>query len=84
MFFVVAVLVAAFLMWRQRSEGVIVVRALPPRPRASKLASSLKDAAIRDLIERNQFIEATQLYRRLYGVDLPAAKAAIDRMMLEQ
>ncbi len=41
-------------------------------------------AAIRLMVKNNQFIEAIQLYRRLYGVDLAAAKKAVDAMMLEQ
>ena len=41
-------------------------------------------AAIRRLVENDQFIEAMQLYRRVYGVDLEAAKKAIDEMMLEE
>lgn len=40
--------------------------------------------AIRLMVKNNQFIEAIQLYRRLYGVDLAAAKKAVDEMMLEQ
>ena len=41
-------------------------------------------AAIIKLVENNRFIEAIQLYRRLYGVDLQAAKKAVDKMMLER
>lgn len=41
-------------------------------------------AAIIKLVENNQFIEAMQLYRRLYGVDLQTAKKAVDKMMLEK
>ena len=40
--------------------------------------------AIRRLVRSNQFIEAMQLYRRLYGVDLKTAKKAVDELMLEQ
>lgn len=36
------------------------------------------------LVRRNRFIEAIQLYRRIYGTDLAAAKKAVDKMMLEQ
>jgi len=41
-------------------------------------------AAVLKLVENNKFIEAMQLYRRLYGVDLAAAKKAVDKMMLER
>src|SRR4051812_44952147 len=106
MFYLLLILVVAFLVWRQRSEGVIVVRTLPPRPRMGELARqfieefeesaasstsggaklpvNVKNAAIRDLVSRNEFIEAMQLYRRLHNVDMATAKAAIDKMMLEQ
>ncbi len=40
-------------------------------------------AAIRQMVKNNQFIEAIQLYRRLYGVDLHTAKKAVDALMLE-
>jgi hypothetical protein len=41
-------------------------------------------AAVLKLVENNKFIEAMQLYRRLYGVDLQTAKKAVDKMMLER
>jgi hypothetical protein len=41
-------------------------------------------AAIIKLVRNNQFIEAIQLYRRVYGVDLQTAKRAVDQLMLEQ
>lgn len=41
-------------------------------------------SAILKLVRNNQFIEAMQLYRRLYGVDLATAKKAVDKMMLER
>jgi hypothetical protein len=40
--------------------------------------------AIRRLIRSNQFIEAIQLYRRMYKTDLLTAKKAVDKLMLEQ
>jgi hypothetical protein len=47
-------------------------------------ASAQGRAAIIQMVRNNQFIEAIQLYRRLYGVDLQTAKRAIDKMMLER
>lgn len=47
-------------------------------------ASAQGRAAIIRLVRNNQFIEAIQLYRRLYGVDLQTAKRAVDKMMLER
>jgi len=41
-------------------------------------------AAIRAMVKNNQFIEAIQLYKRLYGVDLATAKKAVDEIMLKQ
>ncbi|MBI5245742.1 MAG: hypothetical protein HY923_01065 [Elusimicrobia bacterium] len=41
-------------------------------------------AAIRSMVQNNQFIEAIQLYRRMYGVDLATAKKAVDEIMLNQ
>ena len=39
-------------------------------------------AAIRAMVQNDQFIEAIQLYRRTYGVDLATAKKAVDEIML--
>jgi hypothetical protein len=47
-------------------------------------ASAQGRAAIIQMVRSNQLIEAIQLYRRLYGVDLQTAKRAIDKMMLER
>jgi hypothetical protein len=47
-------------------------------------ASTQGHAAIVQMVQNNQFIEAIQLYRRLYGVDLATAKKAVDKMMLER
>jgi len=47
-------------------------------------ASAQGRAAIIQMVRNNQFIEAIQLYRRLYGVDLQTAKRAVDKMMLER
>ncbi len=41
-------------------------------------------AAIRAMVKNNQFIEAIQLYKRMYGVDLATAKKAVDEIMLNQ
>lgn len=49
-----------------------------------KPASAQGRAAIIQMVKNNQFIEAIQLYRRLYGVDLSTAKKAVDKMMLEK
>ena len=51
---------------------------------AQKPASAQGRAAIIQMVQKNQFIEAIQLYRRLYGVDLQTAKKAIDKIMLER
>ncbi len=51
---------------------------------AQKSASTQGRAAIIQMVQNNQFIEAIQLYRRLYGVDLSTAKKAVDKMMLEK
>jgi hypothetical protein len=40
--------------------------------------------AVRRLVRANQFIEAIQLYRRMYGTDLLTAKKAVDKLMLGQ
>lgn len=40
-------------------------------------------AAIRALVANNQFYEAIELYKRVYGVDGEAAKKAVDEMMLQ-
>ena len=50
----------------------------------AKLPVNQGRAAIIKMVENNQFIEAMQLYRRLYGVDLAVAKKAIDKIMLER
>jgi hypothetical protein len=47
-------------------------------------ASAQGRSAIIQMVRNNQFVEAIQLYRRLYGVDLQTAKRAIDKMMLER
>ena len=47
-------------------------------------ASAQGRAAIVQMVQNNQFIEAIQLYRRLYGVDLATAKKAVDKMMMER
>lgn len=41
-------------------------------------------AAIIQMARGGQMIEAMQLYRRLYGVDLQTAKKAIDKILLER
>lgn len=51
---------------------------------AQNPASAQGRAAIIQMVQNNQFIEAMQLYRRLYGVDLQTAKKAVDKMMLER
>ncbi len=51
---------------------------------AQNPAAAQGRAAIMQMVQNNQFIEAIQLYRRLYGVDLRAAKQAVDKMMLEK
>ena len=50
----------------------------------AKLHVNQGRAAILKMVQNNQFIEAMQLYRRLYGVDLQTAKKAIDKIMLER
>lgn len=52
--------------------------------RPAKLPVAKGRAAIIQMVQNNQFIEAIQLYRRLYGVDLATAKKAVDKMMLER
>jgi endonuclease V-like protein UPF0215 family len=52
---------------------------------ASQIPASAKGRVeIVQLVQNNQFIEAMQLYRRLYGVDLQTAKKAVDKIMLEK
>lgn len=41
-------------------------------------------AEIIRMARQGQMIEAMQLYRRLYGVDLQTAKKAIDKILLER
>lgn len=52
--------------------------------RQAKLPVNKGRAEIIRMVQNNQFIEAIQLYRRLYGVDLQTAKRAVDKMMLER
>lgn len=52
--------------------------------RPAKLPVNKGRAEIIKMVQNNQFIEAIQLYRRLYGVDLQTAKRAVDKMMLER
>ena len=69
--------------------------AQPPAPQLGRILGLIQESAqqrvsgegrgaIRALIKNNQFIEAIQLYQKLYGVRLSAAKKAVDEMMLEQ
>lgn len=52
---------------------------------ASKTQASAQGrAAIIQMARNGQMIEAMQLYRRLYGVDLQTAKKAIDKILLER
>lgn len=52
---------------------------------ASKTQSSVQGrAAIIQMARNGQMIEAMQLYRRLYGVDLQTAKKAIDKILTER
>lgn len=41
-------------------------------------------AAIRAMVKNQQFIQAIQKYKEVYGVDLRTAKKAVDEMMLEE
>lgn len=52
--------------------------------RPAKLPVNKGRAEIIKMVRNDQFIEAIQLYRRLYGVDLQTAKRAVDKMMLER
>lgn len=40
-------------------------------------------AAIRAMVANNQFYEAIELYKKVYGVDGETAKKAVDEMMLQ-
>ncbi len=52
---------------------------------ASKARTAVQGrAAIIQMARNGQMIEAMQLYRRLYGVDLQTAKKAIDKILLER
>lgn len=52
---------------------------------ASKARTAVQGrAAIIQMARSGQMIEAMQLYRRLYGVDLQTAKKAIDKILLER
>ena len=94
MLYVILTLVVIFLMWRQRTEGVIIVKTQAPRiPFAdqagkfledfeqsaqasgrntggAKLPVDFKKIAILAMIRKGQRLDAIQLYRRLYNVDL--------------
>lgn len=51
---------------------------------ANKVQTAVQGrAAIIQMARSGQMIEAMQLYRRLYGVDLHTAKKAIDKILLE-
>ncbi|MCR4294455.1 MAG: hypothetical protein NUW21_02900 [Elusimicrobia bacterium] len=50
----------------------------------AKLPVNKGRAEIIRMARNGQMIEAMQLYRRLYGVDLQTAKKAIDRILLER
>jgi hypothetical protein len=57
---------------------------LPSSPNSQGRADSQGRAAIVRMVKNNQFIEAIQLYKRIYGVDLATAKKAVDEIMLNQ
>ncbi|MDP3543716.1 MAG: hypothetical protein Q8T11_14705 [Elusimicrobiota bacterium] len=50
----------------------------------AKLPVNMGRAEIIQMARNGQMIEAMQLYRRLYGVDLQTAKKAIDKILLER
>lgn len=50
----------------------------------AKLPVNKGRAEIIQMARNGQMIEAMQLYRRLYGVDLQTAKKAIDKILLER
>lgn len=52
--------------------------------RQAKLPGNKGRAEIIRMVRNDQFIEAIQLYRRLYGVDLQTAKRAVDKLMQER
>lgn len=58
---------------RRERQGAPQVQAKSERGRA----------AIRAMVANDQFHEAIELYKRVYGVDSEAAKKAVDEMMLQ-
>ena len=84
MFTFIGFIIVSFIILYKRSTEIIVVNPLQGRRQAPLPGSPQGRAAIIKLVENNRFIEAMQLYRRLYGVDLQTAKKAVDKMMLER
>lgn len=65
--------------------GAIKEAAQEANREANKVQASVQGrAAIIQMARQGQMIEAMQLYRRLYGVDLQTAKKAIDKILLER
>lgn len=51
---------------------------------AQKSATNQGRAMIIQMVKNDKFLEAIQLYRRFYGVDLETAKKAVNKIMLER
>lgn len=51
---------------------------------AKERVSAEGRGAVRALVKSDRFIEAVELYQRLYGVRLSVAKKAVEKMMLEE
>ncbi|PIR15691.1 MAG: hypothetical protein COV48_12965 [Elusimicrobia bacterium CG11_big_fil_rev_8_21_14_0_20_64_6] len=51
---------------------------------AQKSATNQGRAVIIQMVKNDKFLEAIQLYRRFYGVDLETAKKAVNQIMLER
>jgi ribosomal protein L7/L12 len=65
--------------------GAIKEAAQEANREANKVQAAVQGrAAIIQMARDGQMIEAMQLYRRLYGVDLQTAKKAIDKILLER
>ncbi len=71
----------------QASESIDFGRILNTIQEANASGSSAGDkgrAAIRNMVKNQQFLQAIQRYKEVYGVDLRTAKKAVDEMMLEE
>lgn len=61
---------------------VAATEAVKPASGGAKIKGWQGREEVKRLVKENRFLEAMELYRRMYGVDLKAAKAAVDKLAL--